>query len=88
MSRSQLLLHGLPSIPPPEVLDEVDAAWERAQRLVHDELVLHFEHDPLLRRAWSELRTADGSVVRRLSASEAVAVACGEELRATALAIA
>ena len=49
--------------PPPEVLAEIDAAWERAQELFNDEeLELHFEVDRRFGRAW---------------ASEAVAIACG-----------
>jgi hypothetical protein len=62
--------------PPPEVLDEVDAAWERAQELRVDGPQLHFEVD-LLHRVWGELRHDAGSLERRLSASEALAIACG-----------
>ena len=44
--------------PPPEVLAEIDAAWERAQELFNDEeLELHFEVDRRFGRAWAELRT-------------------------------
>ena len=47
--------------PPPEVLAEIDAAWERAQELFNDEaLELHFEVDRRFGRAWAELRSADG----------------------------
>jgi hypothetical protein len=64
--------------PPPEVLAEIDAAWERAQELFNDEaLELHFEVDRRFGRAWAELRYADGEVAETLSASEAVAIACG-----------
>ena len=35
----------LPAGPPPEVLDEIDAAWERAQALVDGGYELHFERD-------------------------------------------
>src|SRR3954467_9265490 len=64
--------------PPPEVLAEIDAAWERAQELFNDEeLELHFEVDRRFGRAWAELRYADGEVAETLSASEAVAPACG-----------
>ena len=63
--------------PPPEVLAEIDAAWERAQELFSDTLELHFEVDRRFGRAWAELRTADGTVAETLSASEAVAICCG-----------
>ena len=63
--------------PPPEVLAEIDAAWERAQELFSDDLELHFEVDRRFGRAWAELRTADGAVAETLSASEAVAICCG-----------
>lgn len=64
--------------PPPEVLAEIDAAWERAQELFHDEaLELHFEIDRRCGRAWAELRTADGTIAETYSASEAVDIACG-----------
>jgi hypothetical protein len=78
MSRSHLSSHDLPSGPPPEVLDEVAAAWERAQDLLVEELELAFASEPALGRAWAELRLADGTVVEHLSASEAVAIACGD----------
>ena len=35
--------HMLPPGPPPEVLDEIDAAWERAQAVVEGAYELHFE---------------------------------------------
>jgi hypothetical protein len=76
MTRSRLS-HDLPPGPPPEVLDEVAAAWERAQELLVDDLELAFESEPALGRAWAEVRLADGTVVERLSACEAVAIACG-----------
>ncbi len=63
---------------PAEVLAEVDAAWERAQDLVADELELHFDVS-VSGRVRGELRAADsGELVSRLSASEALAVACGD----------
>jgi hypothetical protein len=77
MSRSPLFTPDLPPGPPPEVLDEIGAAWERAQALV--ELELHFEIDTTRpRRAFGEVRRADGTLERRLTATEAVAIACGD----------
>ncbi len=64
--------------PPPEVLDEIGAAWERAQVPVDGVHELHFGSDPVLRRAWAELRRPDGTPELRLTASEALALACGD----------
>ena len=64
--------------PPPEVLDEIGAAWERAQAPMIESLELSFDSAPGISRAWAELRLRDGSVVARLRASEAVALACGD----------
>ena len=72
--------HQLPPGPPPEVQDEIDAAWERAQAPVEGAYALHFERDPAARRAWGELRWPDGTPVWQLTATEALALACGEEI--------
>ncbi|MGH2949675.1 MAG: hypothetical protein ACRDPC_26025 [Solirubrobacteraceae bacterium] len=77
MSRSHLSLDP-PFGPPPEVLEEVAAAWERAQEPLLDELLLDFASEPALGRAWGELRLVDGALVERISASEAIAIACGD----------
>jgi hypothetical protein len=63
---------------PDELLDEVGAAWERAQAPVVASLELGFDSAPSVRRAWGELRLPDGAVVARLRASDAVALACGD----------
>jgi hypothetical protein len=78
MSRSRHLTHDLPTGPPPEVLGEVAAAWERAQRLLSDDLVLDFCSEPVLARAWGRLLSRDGDVVAPLSARAALALACGD----------
>ena len=88
MSRSHLSDLDLLAGPPPEVLDEIDAAWERAQELVDGELELHFEADAPNRRAFGELRLADGTLEQRLTASDAVAIACGDLVARPALALA
>ena len=63
---------------PVEVLAEVDVAWERAQHLVADDLELHFEVS-VSGRVRGELHAAgDGELVSRLSASEALAIACDD----------
>jgi hypothetical protein len=76
--------HELASGPPPEVLAEVDAAWERARELSESGMDLHFEIDRALGRVWAELRLADGTVAERFSAREALAVACGDPTLHTA----
>jgi hypothetical protein len=70
--------HDRLSAPPPEVLDEVAAAWERAGAPDPDGLELCFASAPDLGRAWGELRLPGGEVVMRIPASEAVAIACGD----------
>ena len=54
----------LPLGPPPEVLQQLDVAWERARELFDSDLELHFEVDAGLGRVWAELRLADGTVTR------------------------
>jgi hypothetical protein len=76
----------LPAGPPPEVLQQIDVAWERARELFDSALELHFEVDAEVGRVWAELRAADGSLVERLSASEALALACGVAMPEMALA--
>jgi hypothetical protein len=68
----------LPAGPPPHVQAEVDLAWERAQDLFAGELELHFSLDELTRRVAGELRTPAGAVWERISATEALAIACGD----------
>jgi hypothetical protein len=64
--------------PPPEVLDEVFAAWERSQEPLGGALQLGFSSEPALGRAWGELRLTDGTFLTNISASEALAIACGD----------
>ena len=64
--------------PPAHVLAEVDAAWERSQELSCGELELHFTAALLGGRVMGELRLEDGSLVERISATEALALACGD----------
>lgn len=65
--------------PPPHVLAEVDAAWERAQDLIAGELELHFALDSATRRVSGELRVPGAAEAwERLSATEALLLACGD----------
>ena len=72
------LAHGPAPGPPQHVLAEVDTAWERAQVGFGDELALHFSLEPLTRRVKAELLGPGGEACERLSASEALALACGD----------
>ena len=78
MSRFRPTNPDLPAGPPPEVLQQIDVAWERARELFESDLELHFEVDAEVGRVWAELRAADGSVVERLSAAEALALGTPE----------
>jgi hypothetical protein len=80
VSRFHATSDDLPAGPPPEVQAEIDVAWGRAQALVAAGLELRFEVDRERGRAWAELLRADGSVAARLTALEAIAIACGGEL--------
>jgi len=73
MSRSHNDTNELDHGPPPEVLLEIEAAWERAQELPE----IHFESDPVRRRAFATVTGSDG-VRRRISARQAVLAACGD----------
>jgi len=86
MLRPLATTHDLPAGPPPEVLAQIDVAWERSRELFASDLGLHFEVDEILGRVWAELRCADGTVVDRLTASEALAFACGDQATELALA--
>jgi hypothetical protein len=70
--------HVTPLGPPPEVLAQLDESWERAQEMCTGSLELHFKIDRDLSQVWAELVTADGTVAGTLTASEAVAIACGD----------
>ena len=87
MSRSRSTTYDLPTGPPPEVLQQIDVAWERARELLESDLEIHFEVDTELGHVWAEVRSADGSLVERLSAPEALALACGDATPAFALAV-
>ena len=64
--------------PPADVLDQVFDAWERAQEPLGGILHLGFTSEPALGRAWGELNLADGTFLTSISASEAIAIACGD----------
>jgi hypothetical protein len=77
MPRSHLI-DDLSFGPPADVLDQVFDAWERAQEPLGGTLHLGFASEPALGRAWGELFAPDGTFLTSISASEALAIACGD----------
>ena len=69
-----------PREPAPEVLAEVDAAWERAAELAAQNRELHFAADEETGRVIIEVRTLDGEVLRTIPPSRALDVMSGAEL--------
>jgi hypothetical protein len=70
----------IPASPPPEVLDEVDAAWERAAELAAENRELHFRRDERTGRTIIEVRTLDGEVLRTIPPSRLFDLIGGGEL--------
>ena len=70
----------IPASPPPEVLAEVDAAWERAEQLAADNRELHFKTDESSGRVIIEVRSLDGEIVRTIPPSNALDVMSGSPL--------
>jgi hypothetical protein len=86
MPRFPVTTDDLAAGPPPEVLAQIDVAWERAQELFASDQELHFEIDEAIGRVWAELRDADGVVQERFTASQALDFACGDTVLALAVA--
>jgi hypothetical protein len=78
MPRFHVTTDDLPAGPPPEVLAQIDDAWERARELFASDLGLYFEVDDVLGRVWAELRDPDGIVAERFTAAQALDFACGD----------
>ena len=68
----------LPPSPPPEVLDEVAAARDRAAELAASNRELHFRKDEATGRVIVQVRDLAGNVIRTIPPSEALAVMAGE----------
>ena len=68
----------LPPSPPPEVLDEVAAARDRAAELAAANRELHFRMDEATGRVIVQVRDLAGNVIRTIPPSEALAVMSGE----------
>ena len=70
----------IPDAPPPEVLAEVDAAWERSADLLDEDVDLRIRVGTISGRVSGELR-CDDAVLLRLAPSQILALACGDPLR-------
>ena len=70
----------IPASPPPEVLAEVDAAWERAAELAAQNRELHFTRDEVSGRTIIEVRTLQGEVLRTIPPSKLLDAMSGGEL--------
>jgi FlaG protein len=67
----------LPPSPPPEVLDEVAAARDRAAELAASNRELHFSVDEESKRVVVQVRDLAGNLIRTIPPSEALAVMAG-----------
>ena len=63
---------GVPATPPPEVLDQVGQAAERALALAAANRELHFRKDPDSSRVIVEVRDLRGNVIRTIPPSGAL----------------
>jgi flagellar protein FlaG len=70
----------LPASPPPEVLDAIGAAAERAAELRAANRELHFHKDKESGRVIVEVRDLDGNVIRTIPPSEALNVMSGAKV--------
>jgi flagellar protein FlaG len=70
----------IPASPPPDVLAEVDVAWERGGQLAAANRELHFRRDEQSGRTIIEVRTLDGEVLRTIPPSRLFDVVSGGEL--------
>jgi uncharacterized FlaG/YvyC family protein len=70
----------LPSRPPLEVLEEMEAASRRYDELRAQKRELHFTHDPHANRVVVEVRDLEGNVLRTIPPSKALDVIAGGSL--------
>jgi len=70
----------LPPSPPPEVLDEVAAARDRAAELAAANRELHFSMDEASGRVIVQVRDLEGNVIRTIPPSEALSVMSGQPI--------
>lgn len=70
----------LPASPPPEVLDEIGAAADRADALAALDRELHFRKDEESGRVVIEVRDFEGNVIKTIPPTEALDVLAGGTL--------
>jgi FlaG protein len=63
---------GVPALPPPEVLERVHEAAERALAMAAENRELHFRKDPGVSRVIVEVRDLQGNVIRTIPPSRAL----------------
>lgn len=70
----------IPSSPPEELYDQIDAAASRVDELKADGRELHFSFDNASKRVQIEVRDLKGNVLRTIPPSKALSVATGDKL--------
>ena len=78
--RGDVAVISLPPSPPPEVLDEVAAARDRAAELAANNRELHFSTDESTGRVIVQVRDLQGNVIRTIPPSHALQVMSGGAL--------
>jgi uncharacterized FlaG/YvyC family protein len=69
-----------PAGPPPEVLDEIAAAADRAWQLWNENRELHFSKDSTSGRVVIEVRDRAGNTIRTIPPAHALSVLAGAPL--------
>jgi flagellar protein FlaG len=70
----------IPSSPPDELYDQIDAAGARVDELKADGRELHFAFDDASKRVVIQVRDLKGNVLRTIPPSKALSVATGDKL--------
>jgi hypothetical protein len=76
-SEAPVSLDTLPSAPPPEVVAQIQTAGENYETLRAQGYEVHYSYDEDARKTSIELRDGSGTVLKRLSPSEAIDLAMG-----------
>jgi flagellar protein FlaG len=75
--RGDVAVISLPPSPPPEVMDEIAAARDRAAELAANNRELHFSTDEESGRVIVQVRDLQGNVIRTIPPSHALMVMSG-----------
>src|SRR3954454_21446215 len=70
----------IPSSPPQELYEQIDAASSRVDELMAEGRELHFSFDNASKRVQIEVRDLKGNVLRTIPPSKAISVVTGEKL--------